>query len=299
MLAATRLDERAMPSLIEGSAPSGRLRDAVADAWGMPRGATVAGGAGDQAAGAVGVGVVAPGQAFLSLGTSGVYFAASDRFAPNPERAVHAFCHCLPGRWHQMSVILSAAACLSWVADVCGARDEDALLTEIAAGPDTAGQEIFLPYLSGERTPHNDPYAKGVFFGLSHTTGRASLGRAVLEGVAFALADAQDALIAGGAQIERVFVIGGGARSALWGDILASVLGRELDYATGADLGPALGAARLAILADRGAPAEDVCKAPAVARTALPRSDLAEVYARRRTTFRRLYADLRETFRAC
>jgi xylulokinase len=261
MLAATGFTEATMPQLFEGSAPTGTLHRGLAAAWGMPPDVVVAGGAGDNAAGAVGVGVIGPGQAFLSLGTSGVYFVAGAAFAPNPGGAVHAFCHCLPRTWHQMSVILSAASCVAWIAAACGAASEAALLGEIDAS-DRDPRVIFLPYLSGERTPHNDPHAKGVFFGLSHDTTRADLGRAVLEGVAFAFADAQDALLAAGTEIRQVAVIGGGARSLLWGRILASVLDRPLAYHGGGEIGPALGAARLARLAAHGEDPRAVCTAP-------------------------------------
>jgi len=298
MLAATGLDERAMPRLHEGTEPTGTIRDAVADAWGVPRGAIVAAGAGDNAAGAVGAGVIRPGDAFLSLGTSGVYFVAGDRFAPNPERAVHAFCHCLPRTWHQMSVLLSAASCLTWIAHATGAANEAALLDEIARADDRAPGVLFLPYLSGERTPHDDANVRGVLVGLTHATTRADLGRAVLEGVALAFVDAQDALLAAGTTIGRVSVIGGGARSALWGRILASALDRELDYPAGAEHGPSFGAARLARLAATGEDPRDVCTPPPVAHTIVPDPALRARYAARIEPFRRLYRDLRDGFAA-
>lgn len=297
LLAATDLAESAMPTLFEGSASTGTLRPNVAEAWGLSRDAVVAGGGGDNAAGAVGVGVIDAGQAFLSLGTSGVYFVAGERYAPNPARAVHAFCHCLPGRWHQMSVILSAASCLSWVTSVTGAKDEGALLAEVEAA-DRDSRVIFLPYLSGERTPHNDPDAKGVFFGLTHETGRVDLGRAVLEGVAFALADGQDALLDAGTRIDAITVIGGGARSHYWGRILAGALDRPLRYAAGAELGPAFGAARLGRLAVTGEDPASVCTAPGADHVAEPESALVERYAERRAVYGRLYESLREAFRA-
>lgn len=295
MLAATDLDERAMPRLHEGTEPTGTVRDAIADAWGLPRGVLVAAGAGDNAAGAVGAGVVRPGDAFLSLGTSGVYFVAGERFAPNPERAVHAFCHALPATWHQMSVLLSAASCLTWIAQATGATSEAALLDEIAAH-DRDPRVLFLPYLSGERTPHDDPDARGVLFGLAPDTTRADLGRAVLEGVAFAFVDAQDALVAAGTSIGRVCVIGGGARSALWGRILASALDRELVYHAGAEHGPAFGAARLAMIAATGADPRTVCTAPETASTIAPDAALRARLHARIETFRRLYRDLRASF---
>ena len=295
LLAATNLDESAMPTLYEGSAPTGSLRPEVAERWGVAPGCVVAGGAGDNAAGAVGVGVVDAGQAFLSLGTSGVYFVAGARYAPNPESAVHAFCHCLPGRWHQMSVLLSAASCLSWVTALTSARDEASLLEEVEAA-DRDPRAIFLPYLSGERTPHNDPNAKGVFFGLTHDTSRADLGRAVLEGVAFAFADGQDALLAAGTEIAHITVIGGGARSRFWGRILASALERPLHYAAGAELGPAFGATRLARLAATGEDPAVVCEAPPSADVVDPDPQLAERYRERRRTFGALYGALRPHF---
>ncbi len=295
MLAATRLGVEAMPRLVEGSQVSARLRDAVADELGLARGVVVAGGAGDNAAGAVGVGVIRPGDAFLSLGTSGVYFVAGARFAPNPERAVHAFCHCLPATWHQMAVSLSAASCLSWLSGAAGAADEAALLREVEAQDRDPGV-LFLPYLSGERTPHDDAHARGVFFGLSHDTTRADLGRAVLEGVAFAFADGQDALAEAGSAIARVSVIGGGARSRYWGRILASVLGRPLDYRAGGEVGPAFGAARLARLAHTGERPEDVCTVPPLLESVPPDAALASGLNARLARWRRLYRDLRERF---
>jgi xylulokinase len=295
MLAATGLDERAMPRLHEGSEATGTIRADVATAWGVPRGTVVAAGGGDNAAGAVGSGVIHAGDALLSLGTSGVYFVAGDRFAPDPERAVHAFCHCLPRTFHQMSVLLSAASCLTWITHATGAASEGALLDEVAQSGRDPGV-LFLPYLSGERTPHDDPDARGVLFGLTHATTRADLGRAVLEGVAFAFVDAQDALLAAGATIGRISVIGGGARSALWGRILASALDRELDYHAGAEHGPSFGAARLARLAVTGEEPGDVCTRPPVACTIAPDPALRERYAARIEPFRRLYRDLRASF---
>jgi xylulokinase len=295
MLAATGLEEAAMPRLFEGSEPTGVLRPALAAKWGMAPGVLVAGGGGDNAAGAVGVGVVRPGRAFLSLGTSGVYFVATAAFAADPDRAVHSFCHCLPGTWHQMSVMLSAASCLTWVARATGAADEASLLAEIEAS-DRDSDVIFLPYLSGERTPHDDPDARGVLFGLTHDTDRAALGRAVLEGVAFALVDGQDALVAAGAAIEEVAVIGGGARSAYWGRILASALGRPLGYHAGGETGAGFGAARLARLAATGEEPEAVCLPPPLERTIAPDPVLQDRYTRRRELFRRLYSDLRTAF---
>ena len=260
MLAATRLSRDNMPRLVEGSEPGGSLRAAVA-AHGACRGVPAPAVRGNAAA-AAGIGAVTPGSGFVTLGTSGALFVLSAAFSPNPEQAMHAFCHCLPDTWYQMGAILSAASCLRWVTALTGAADEASLLEEVEAAGDRAGGLVFLPYLSGERTPHNDPNATGVFFGLTHDVGRAALARAVLEGVAFALADGQDALLNAGARIDAVSVVGGGARSRYWGRILASVLGRSLRYHAGGEVGPAFGAARLARLAVTGENPSAVC-APA------------------------------------
>jgi xylulokinase len=297
LLEASGLSVQAMPRLYEGSQATGQLRGELAREWGMRSDAVIAGGAGDNAAGAVGVGVVESGQALLSLGTSGVYFVASDSFAPNPASGVHAFCHCLPGRWHQMSVILSAASCVGWVARLSGAPDEASLLAEVEeSGDGGTGAPIFLPYLSGERTPHNDPHAQGVFFGLTHDTERVDLGRAVLEGVAFAFADGQDALLEAGTAIESVAVIGGGARSRHWGRILASTLDRPLAYGAGAELGPAFGAARLARLAASGESVGRVCTVAPIDHVIEPEPELVERCRERRPRYRELYRALREHF---
>jgi xylulokinase len=298
LLAATGLSEAQMPKLYEGTAATGTLLPEVAAAWGVSPSAVVAAGGGDNAAGAVGVGVVEPGSAFLSLGTSGVLFVADAGFTPNAEKGVHAFCHALPNRWHRMSVILSAASCLSFVTHLTGAENEAALLREVEARPGDIDSLVFLPYLSGERTPHNNPHAKGVFFGLTHETDRAALGRAVLEGVAFALADGQTVLEDAGSRIHSIQVIGGGARSALWGSILATVFDHPLDYPRGGDVGPAFGAARLGRLAATGEDPTQVCVALPLDRTIEPDPALRAGLVRRRELFRNLYGDLKGRFTA-
>jgi xylulokinase len=299
MLAACGLDERQMPRLVEGTAVSGALLPRIAAELGLPPRLPVAGGGSDNACGAVGIGVIRDGQAFVSLGTSGVIFVAGAAFVPDPERAVHAFCHCLPAMWHRMAVTLSGASTLSFVAGMVGAGSEAALLAEVeAAGPAApAGSRlIMLPYLSGERTPHNDALATGVFFGLDGACGRADLGRAALEGVAFALADGLDALEARGAPIAALAVIGGGSRSPLWGRIIASALQRPLAYHDGGEVGPALGAARLASIAAGAASIEAACPAPPVIAVIEPEPELGDSLAARRVLFRRLYADLAPAF---
>ena len=248
MLDACQLSRQQMPELFEGSEITGKLKEDVAKAWNMSAVPVVAGG-GDNAAGAVGVGMMDVGQTMLSLGTSGVYFAVSDGFRSKPESAVHSFCHALPNRWHLMSVMLSAASCLDWAAKLTGLDTVPALLAAAEKANEEAGDVWFLPYLSGERTPHNNPQAKGVFFGLTHQHGPAELARAVLEGVGYALVEGMDVVHSCGVTPQSVTLIGGGARSPYWRQMLADISGQTLDYRTGGDVGPALGAARLAQIA--------------------------------------------------
>jgi xylulokinase len=295
MLAACALSSKAMPRVVEGSQPTGTLRPELAAEWGLSPKTIVAAGGGDNAAGAAGAGVIRPGQALLSLGTSGVIFLVTERFSPSPAKGVHAFCHCIPNVWHQMSVILSAASCLSWMAAVTG-RDEGALLAEVEANAPSPSRTTFLPYLSGERTPYNDPQARGVFFGLTHDTTRPELVRAVLEGVAFAFADGLQALRDAGGAPREITVIGGGSRSPLWARIIASALGETLLVRERAELGPAFGAARLARIARTGEGVEDVCAAPAVVRRVDPDESLAEHYRGAIGRFRDLYQRLRSAF---
>jgi xylulokinase len=295
MLSATGLDRSHMPTLYEGNAVTGQLRAELAEAWGMARVPVVAGG-GDNAAGAVGVGVVHGGDAFLSLGTSGVLFLANDGYRPNPAGGVHSFCHALPGRWHQMSVILSAASCVDWATKLCGISDAASFFKMVEAHGSPSTGEMFLPYLSGERTPHNDPAAKGVLFGLTHESDGAAIGQAVLEGVAFAFRDGMDALLDSGATINGITVIGGGARSAYWGKILSSALGRPLIYRDGGEVGPAYGAARLAQLGLGEAAIEDVCAPPPVTMVIEPDDRLADNFAAKQPVFRSLYTHLKSSF---
>ncbi len=297
MLAACDLSRAAMPALVEGSDPSGTVLPDVAAQWGLSDGVIVAGGAGDQAAGAVGVGTVVPGRAFLSLGTSAVYFVAGETYAPNPAKAVHAFCHCLPDTWHQMAVMLSGGSAFGWVTKATGSDDEAALMTEIeAAGDDAPGVPLFLPYLTGERTPLNDPHATGVFFGMTKQTDRAALGRAVLEGVAFNCAECGDALAEAGANVDMVSVISGGARSRLWGRILAAALDRPMTYHTGGDVGAAFGAARLGRLAVTGESAAEICTLPPIDTEVAPEPALQEQVLERMARWRRLYPALKNEF---
>jgi xylulokinase len=292
MLSATSMVCAQMPKLHEGSEVTGTLRGEVAAAWGMDRVPVVAGG-GDNAAGAAGVGVVADGDALLSLGTSGVIFVATKDFRPNPDRAVHAFCHCVAGMWHQMSVHLSAASCIDWAASAMGIAGPAEFFALAEQAGAAAGPELFLPYLSGERTPHNDPHLRAGFLGLANESDAGRMAVAVLEGVAFAHADGLDALREAGTHVVELSVIGGGARSRFWGTILASVLDVRLRYLDGGEVGPALGAAKLAMMADTGMSAAEACTRPPTREVIEPDAGLAERLAPKLETFRRAVAAIR------
>ena len=245
----------------------------------------VAAGGGDQAAGAVGAGVIAPGDASLALGTSGVLFIVTAGFRPNPDEAAHAFCHALPKRWHQTAVLLNAASAVDWAAGVTGFAAPAAGYAAAEAAGSSGGVQ-FLPYLTGERTPHDDPHACGVFFGMRLDTTAAMLVHAAMEGVAFAFADGRDALARAGGQCERATVIGGGARSTYWGKILAAVLDLPLTYCAGAETGPAHGAARLARLAVTGEDPAAVCGRGAVITVESFIEAVEETYPRFRSLIR-------------
>lgn len=299
LLAATGLDRSHMPRLAEGSEATGRVRAQLAGRWGFAAPPVVAGGAGDNAASACGIGAVRPGEAFLSLGTSGVLFVATDRFRPNTEGAVHAFCHALPDTWHQMGVILSATDSLNWLARVSGC-DVATLEAEAAGRFETRrgpSEVIFLPYLSGERTPHNDAGARGSFVGLSHANDRADLALAVLEGVALAFRDSLDVLSVAGSSVARATAIGGGARSKCWLTILASVLGIPVDVPEHGDFGAAFGAARLGHAAAAGRHDAALFPSPKTDFTVEPDAGLSSSYREGLGRYRALYPALKEVLR--
>jgi xylulokinase len=288
LLAATDLDVSQMPSLVEGSEAAGTLKPALAASWGMGAGVVIAGGAGDNAASACGMGTVGEGHAFVSLGTSGVLFAANSSYLPNPASAVHAFCHALPNTWHQMGVILSATDALNWYSGITG-KDAGALTAELGDSLKAPGPVTFLPYLSGERTPHNDAAIRGVFTGLGHESERTVLTQAVLEGVSFAFRDNLEALRSAGTNISRMTAIGGGSRSRYWLKSIATALDVQIDIPTDGDFGAAFGAARLGLIAATSADPAAVCTPPVTAETIDPDASLTTQYETAYQRYRALY----------
>ena len=288
LLAATGMTIEQMPNLVEGSEVSGILRPELATRWGMKPGVVVAGGAGDNAASACGIGAVEPNTAFVSLGTSGVLFASNESYKPNPESAVHAFCHAVPNTWHQMGVILSATDSLNWLAGVTG-KDAAALTGALGDALLTPGPVTFLPYLSGERTPYNDASIRGIFTGLGHESDPVALAKGVVEGVAFAIRDSLDALGNAGTSLRRVTAVGGGSRSIYWLKTIATVLNLPVDIPAEGDFGAAFGAARLGLIAAEKADPFAVCRPPHTERTIEPDANLVAEFMVAHDRYKKLY----------
>ncbi|AND90945.1 MULTISPECIES: xylulokinase [Bradyrhizobium] len=287
-LAATGLSRDHMPRLVEGCAPAATLRSELAQRWGMVRRPSFAGGAGDNPAGAVGIGAIRAGTAFISLGTSGALLVPTSRIAANPDRGVHTFCHAIPGMWIQAGAILSAASCLAWISRLFGIAEAE-LLAPLGSRPQVPSPVSFLPYLAGERTPHDDPVVRGMLDGLSHGTDREAIVQAVLEGVAFALADCRDVLADAGITVAEADAIGGGSRSRFWLSVLASVLNVPIHRFAEGETGAAFGAARLGRLAVTGEAIDAVCTPPRRIETFEPDRVLVDAYADRLPAWRELY----------
>ena len=283
LLTATGLSRANMPRLVEGSDVSGTLRTALAARWGLPSNVVIAGGGGDNAASGVGVGVVRAGEAFVSLGTSGVLFAANDGYHPDPATAIHTFCHALPNTWHQMGVILSATDSLNWYAGLVG--ESAASLTQGLSALQAPGKTLFLPYLGGERTPVNSASVRGAFVGLEHATDRAAGTRAVLEGVTYAFRDCRDALAATGTKLTNLLAVGGGSKSGYWLSAIATALNCPVLVPAAGDFGGAFGAARLGLMAATGAGPE-IATMPAIARQIDPNPALLAAFDAGHARFR-------------
>jgi len=291
-LAACGLTQQHMPELFEGSQASSSLSINTAQQINLPTSVVIAGGGGDNACAAVGIGAVADSQAFISLGTSGVYFVANDKYSPNPSRGVHAFCHALPDTWHQMGVILAATDSLNWLSKVFDTSP--AKLTQALEGSDaTPTSVLYLPYLGGERTPHNDANARGVFTGIDHNTDATAMTKAVMQGVGFAFRDCQNALAIAGTSLDAAYAIGGGSQSQYWLQLIASALKLPLHITVDGDFGAGLGAARLGMIAAESANAIDVCQPPEVEKTIEPNESLYDDFSVQFERFEKTYVALR------
>lgn len=293
MLTATHMRRDQMPELFEGTDATGRITPQLAKAWGMPKLPVVAGGGGDNASAAVGIGAVKDGAAFVSLGTSGVMFVSNAKFSPNTDRAIHAFCHAVPGTWHQMGVILSATASIEWLATITKtpAPKLTAALGKKLEGPSPV---LFLPYLSGERTPVGDAQIRGAFLGLAADTGVKDMTHAVLDGVAFALRDSLEALRTAGSDVKRLMAVGGGTHSEIWLKIIATVLKVPIDLPAAGDFGGAFGGARMGLIAATGADFVKICTSPKIARTIKPETSAMAAYDAAYARYTKIYPSIKD-----
>ncbi len=307
MLRALDIPREWMPEVTESPIVSAKISADAARATGLVEGTPVVGGGGDQAAGAVGTGIVRPEIVSATLGTSGVVFAQSDEYRIEPQGRLHAFCHAVPAKWHLMGVMLSAAGSFRWYRDALGAHEKgiaqqtnrdayDVLTQDAANAPAGCEGLLFLPYLTGERTPYPDPNARGAFIGLTVRHTKAHLTRAVLEGVSFGLRDSLELMRALGITTTQVRASGGGARSPLWRQILADVFDAEIvtvNITEGAAYGTAL-------LAGVGAgiyrDVESACDAVIKTTSSNKPSDAKSVYAKQYPRYRALYPALKNEF---
>ena len=299
MLEICGVDESWMPQLFESYEPIGTIRGFVSGALGLPRDCVVVAGAGDNAAAAVGTGVVGEGGCNISLGTSGTLFISSKQFAVDPNNALHAFAHA-DGGWHLMGCMLSAASCNKWLCEeILHTTDYAAEQTDITDDKLGNNHVFFLPYLMGERSPINDVNARGTFTGITMDTTRADLVQAVLEGVAFAIRDSFEVARSLGIAIPRSFLCGGGAKSPLWRRIFANVLGIPLDMVK-TEQGPGYGGAMLAMVGCGVYPSVQAAADALVelASTTEPDSELTARYEAQYQKFKRIYPAMRELFAA-
>ena len=251
LLDLTSLNISHMPLLVEGSEPTSFLSNKIKNKFGFNKNVIVAGGAGDQSSGAIGSGVISSKQSMISLGTSGVYFSPTSEFSSNTNKAIHSFCHCLPNTWHHMSVMLSATNCLNWICGINGIHVKDAIKKAEFFFKEsflTKTTPFFLPYLSGERTPHNNPHLRGSFHLLGTETSLESMIYSVIEGICFGIKDGFEAVHENSLKSKEIYLVGGGSKSVFWADLLSSILNERIIVGEDSNFGAAIGASRLAML---------------------------------------------------
>ncbi len=263
LLNLTYLSKNNMPDLAEGSDATSKIKRELSKKLGFENEVIIAGGAGDQAAGAVGSGVINSSESVISLGTSGVYFSPTDKFISNTNQAVHSFCHCIPETWHHMSVMLSATQCLDWISKLFNLTVQESInkIESLMNNKfDFGSSPYFLPYLNGERTPYNNAYLRGSFHNLNTSSNIDEILYSVVEGVCFGIKDGYEAVHSVSPISKNTYLVGGGSKSDVWSKLLASTLNRPIIIGEDADLGPALGVARLAMLATKDFKKKEVIK---------------------------------------
>ena len=294
LLSCSELDFKHMPTLVEGNEETGTLKNSIKDKFGFNNNVFVVGGAGDNAAAAVGMGIVDQKQSFISLGTSGVFFTPTQNFLSNTGDAVHSFCHCLPNKWHLMSVMLSASNCLDWICSITNTSITDALnnVEKYFNDPSlVANSSFFLPYLSGERTPHNDPHIRGSFHAMKTTTDVTNMQYAVIEGVSFGILDGVNSILKVNDNFEKIFMVGGGSRSSFWIQLLSTLLNKKLSVCDQSEYGAALGVARLAMHSDDGIQnKEDIIKEIKIGKSYSPSPNKTDMLLKRYQIWKDLYS---------
>ena len=294
LLSCSFLEDKHMPKLVEGNEEAGILKNKFKEKFNFKNNIIIVGGAGDNAAAAAGMGITEQNQSFISLGTSGVFFTPTQNFLSNTGDAVHSFCHCLPNKWHLMSVMLSASNCLDWICSITNTSIGEALnnVEEYFFNTnDLMNSSFFLPYLSGERTPHNDPYIRGSFHSMKTTTNSANLQYAVIEGISFGILDGVNSILKVNNNFEKIFMVGGGSKSKFWIEILASLLNRKLSVCDQSEFGAALGVARLAMYVDKKNLSNDnIIKEIKISETFNPNQDKIDILLKRYSLWKDLYS---------
>ncbi|CCN34465.1 Xylulose kinase [Vibrio nigripulchritudo SO65] len=290
MLELSGLRPDQMVTLKEGTEETGQLLAEIASELGLSTSVTLCAGGGDAACGAIGIGAINQGDAFISLGTSAQYFVTTETYKPYPHALVHSFAHAVPERWFQMACMLNGASPLKWFADLTK-QDIGELIADLEADYDPTQPTLFLPYLMGERTPHNNPFATASFHHMTWATKGHHMTQAILEGVGFSLLDCQNAIQESGTKVEFLGAIGGGTKSRLWLQIIANILGIKILRYEGGESGPAYGAARLAKLCDTGEPVSSVCHAPKVLEEIVPNPEYQAIYQKKYQEFKTLYSE--------
>ena len=293
LLSCSFLEDKHMPKLVEGNEEAGTLKNKFKDKFSFKNNVTIVGGAGDNAAAAAGMGITEHNQSFISLGTSGVFFTPTQNFLSNTGDAVHSFCHCLPNKWHLMSVMLSASNCLDWVCSITNTSISEALNNVEKYFSDTndlSNSSFFLPYLSGERTPHNDPYIRGSFHSMKTTTNATNLQYAVIEGISFGILDGVNSILKVNNNFDKIFMVGGGSKSKFWIELLASLLNRKLSVCDQSEFGAALGVARLSMYVDKNIDTkENIIKEINVSKIFDPNQDKIDLLLKRYNIWRDIY----------
>ncbi len=293
LLSCSFLEDKHMPKLVEGNDFAGKLKTTIKQEFNFNKEVVVVGGAGDNAAAAAGMGITKQHQSFISLGTSGVFFTPTQNFLSNTGDAVHSFCHCLPNKWHLMSVMLSASNCLDWICNITNTPlikalknvenyFEDANLVE--------NSSYFLPYLSGERTPHNDPHIRGSFHSIKTSTDKTNMQYSVIEGVSFAILDGVNSIEKVNKEFKKIFMVGGGSKSSFWIELLAGILNKNLSVCKQSEFGAALGVARLAMYQDRNIQnKEEIIKEIEISKIYKPRDNKMKLLIKRYNIWKDIY----------